>query len=126
MIVKTCEKCNAECCRYVAAEIDKPEKEKDFDEIKWFVSHKNVHVYVDEEGDWYVEFLTPCRFLGKNNKCLNYENRPKLCKDYEHDECTFYNEYTEKHRFKTIKDIEKYMKEHFRKKKNVKKNIRKS
>ena len=106
---KSCECCNAECCRYVATEIDKPEKESDFEEIKWFVSHENVHVYVDEDGEWYVEFTTPCKFLGKDNKCTNYENRPKVCKDYDHDECTFYNGSPEVITFNSVEDVERYI-----------------
>ena len=111
---KTCEACNGKCCRYVAVEIDTPETKEDFDDIKWFVSHKNVNVYVDEDGDWHVEFITPCEFLGEGNKCMNYKNRPKICRDYDHEECTFHNNYEEKHTFRNLKEIEDYIKEKFK------------
>ena len=108
MTKANCKKCNAKCCRYVSLEIDKPEDKEDFENIKWFVAHKNVNVYVDDEGDWYIEFLTHCDLL-KNNKCKDYKNRPKICRKYSKEECTFHNDYSEKHTFKTIKDVEKYL-----------------
>ena len=108
-----CEKCDARCCKYVAVEIDKPETKEDFEDIKWFVCHKNVNVFVDEDDEWYVEFLSPCEFLGEDNLCTNYENRPKICRRYSQDECTFYNDYKEKYTFTCLKEIEDYIKEKF-------------
>lgn len=37
----------------------------------------------DEEGD-YVLRSAPCPFLGGDNKCLVYEDRPKACREYPH------------------------------------------
>jgi uncharacterized protein len=37
----------------------------------------------DEEGD-YVLRTAPCPFLGADNKCLVYEDRPKACREYPH------------------------------------------
>jgi Fe-S-cluster containining protein len=37
----------------------------------------------DEEGD-YVLKTAPCPFLGADNKCLVYEDRPKACREYPH------------------------------------------
>lgn len=37
----------------------------------------------DEEGD-YVLKSAPCPFLGSDNKCLVYEDRPKACREYPH------------------------------------------
>jgi len=39
---KNCDGCPAECCKYVAIEIDTPEDIDDFEDIKWYVSHKNI------------------------------------------------------------------------------------
>lgn len=111
----TCKDCDAKCCKYVSVEIDKPEDENDFENIKWYVAHENVNVYVDEEGDWYIEFLTPCEFLEEGNKCKSYNNRPKICRDYEHDECTFHNDYSEKYTFRKLEDVEKYLRIYFKK-----------
>lgn len=37
----------------------------------------------DDEGD-YVFVSTPCPFLGADNACLVYEERPKACREYPH------------------------------------------
>lgn len=37
----------------------------------------------DEEGDFVLRF-SPCPFLGLDNKCLIYEDRPKACREYPH------------------------------------------
>lgn len=37
----------------------------------------------DEDGD-YVLKSSPCPFLGMDNKCLVYEDRPKACREYPH------------------------------------------
>ena len=43
-----CEGCSY-CCEYIAMEIDKPTTVNDFDYIFWYLIHKDVWVYVDEE-----------------------------------------------------------------------------
>lgn len=41
------------------------------------------YLHRDEEGD-YVLNSSPCTFLGADNKCLVYEERPKACREYPH------------------------------------------
>ncbi len=41
------------------------------------------YLHRDEEGD-YVLNSSPCPFLGSENKCLVYEDRPKACREYPH------------------------------------------
>ena len=110
---ETCEDCEGDCCKYVAIEIDTPETKEDFEDIRWYVCHENVNVYVDEKDIWHIEFITPCEFLEKGNKCRIYPKRPKICKEYEHNECTFHNKYKEKYIFKKLEDVENYLKEKF-------------
>lgn len=43
----------------------------------------NEYLYRDPEGD-YVLKSAPCPFLGADNKCLVYEDRPKACREYPH------------------------------------------
>jgi Fe-S-cluster containining protein len=116
---KTCEKCDGKCCKYVAIEIDNPTELKDFEDIRWYVAHKNIQVYVDEDYQWHVEFLTPCEFLGENNSCQIYEKRPVICREYGQDECLFYNDYEEKYTFKSIEEIDDYVKNVFKKGKHI-------
>jgi Fe-S-cluster containining protein len=69
----------------MAVAVDVPETEEDFDDVRWYLLHRNVRVLIDPEDDWYVAFDTPCERLGKDGQCLDYENRPELCRDYPHD-----------------------------------------
>lgn len=41
------------------------------------------YLHRDQEGD-YVLKSSPCPFLGTDNKCLVYEDRPKACREYPH------------------------------------------
>lgn len=115
MEIKNCENCNGKCCKHVAIEIDTPESKEDFENIRWFVAHKNINVYVDDDNAWHVEFITPCEFLGEHNKCQIYNNRPEICREYNQDECVFHNEYAEKHTFGSLEEIDKFIKKKFKK-----------
>ncbi len=41
------------------------------------------YLHRDEEGDYVLNF-SPCPFLGTENKCQVYEDRPKACREYPH------------------------------------------
>lgn len=41
------------------------------------------YLHCDEEGD-YVLNEAPCPFLGHDNMCIAYDNRPKACREYPH------------------------------------------
>ena len=41
------------------------------------------YLAVDEEGD-YIFRSMPCPFLGSDNFCSIYENRPRACREYPH------------------------------------------
>lgn len=112
MAKKTCDGCGAKCCRYVAIEIDTPETKEDFENIKWYVCHKNINVYFDCDDVWHIEFLTPCEFIGDDNLCTIYEKRPQICRDYSVETCLHHNDY-EEHTFTCVEDVEDYMKEIF-------------
>lgn len=79
------------CCEYMAIEIDRPETVRDFDNIYWYVIHKDVWVYVDFDNDWYVQFNTPCEKL-EGHLCGNYFNRPMMCREYKVEDCSRYGE----------------------------------
>lgn len=83
-----CEQCTATCCRYVALPIDKPKTERDFDDIRWYLMHDGVTVFV-EEGDWYCQFQTQCRNLGVDNGCTVYDIRPEICAEYKAQDCDY-------------------------------------
>lgn len=41
------------------------------------------YLRLDEDGDWVLQQL-PCPFLGDDNTCSIYEDRPKACREYPH------------------------------------------
>lgn len=110
---KGCANCDAKCCKHVAIQIDDPEDWDDFENIKWYIMHQNMEVFKDNEGDWLVEFKTPCKFLGEHEECKAYDYRPKVCRDYTEENCVLYGEgdYYEE-RFLTVEDVEAYKRKH--------------
>ncbi len=83
-----CEHCTGACCKYLALPLDKPKTARDFDDIRWYLMHEGITVFV-EEGDWYIQFPTTCRHLRPDNLCGTYETRPKICRAYKAGECDY-------------------------------------
>ena len=44
---------------------------------------RKAYLKIDEEKDYVLQTL-PCPFLGAENLCSIYENRPKGCREYPH------------------------------------------
>jgi Fe-S-cluster containining protein len=76
-----CHLCPARCCKYFALQIDAPTTPRDHDQIRWFLVHEAVVVWV-QDGDWYLEIQNRCRHLQPDNRCGIYETRPQICRDY--------------------------------------------
>jgi len=116
----SCEDCPAICCKYVTVKIDKPGNQDDFDNIKWYVAHKNVFVYEDHDGDWYVEFKTECEFLDDNKCSIHPKNEnnkhdfisPDVCQVHDADDCEFTNLKNSPYKriFKNLEQVDKYVK----------------
>jgi len=114
-----CENCSL-CCRYVALEIDAPEDQEDFDQIKWFLLHKDVWVFIDHDDSWNIQFNTPCEKLeghlcGIHPKKLGIEAdlRPHICHKHETNSCEKYgegNSFVEL--WRTIEEFEGWLKKH--------------
>jgi len=82
-------RCKRLCCRYFAFPIETPEDWDDYDDIRWYLAHENVSVFV-EEGAWYLNVKNKCRHLSENNfKCQIYDKRPNICIDYKPVNCDF-------------------------------------
>ena len=45
---KTCIACQY-CCTYVSLEIDAPKTETDYDVIRWYLAHRNINIYIDDD-----------------------------------------------------------------------------
>ncbi len=84
MTDQPCSRCNSLCCRHIAIEIDRPVSKKDYDNIRWYLMHKKVSVFVDHKSNWFIKFDTPCENIS-NNACAIYDQRPKICRDYPED-----------------------------------------
>jgi len=107
--VQDCVSCKAECCKSVTVEINTPKTKQDFDEVKWFILHENVMVYIDHDKNWNVEFVTKCKSLGPDNRCLIYEIRPAICRLYpKKGESCVYGTDACKKRFTTVEEVTAY------------------
>jgi len=109
-----CAKCTGLCCSYFALPIDTPEDKNDYDDIRWFLCHKGISVFV-EDGDWYISIKNKCRHLSqKEHRCRIYERRPRICRQYRHRNCDYVEgEYKYKLHFTSDRQMEEYMKVKF-------------
>lgn len=108
-----CHKCQASCCRYLALPIDKPKTRQDYDDIRWYLTHKDVSVFVDE-GDWYINFDADCRHIKADHRCAIYDHRPKICRGYSTHNCDLTSdEYDHELHFNHDKQMEEYIKVKF-------------
>ncbi len=85
MSENSCDGCD-KCCKYIALEIDEPETKKEFDQIRWFLIHKDVWIFIDHDDSWNIQFNTPCENL-KEGLCTVYETRPQICREYSSENC---------------------------------------
>ena len=77
----------AQCCTYVAIEIDAPTTMTEYDYLVWYLVHPGVSVFVDWNGSWFVKFETRCQHLQPNGMCGIYETRPAICREFDWKEC---------------------------------------
>jgi len=121
-----CDACTGLCCRYFALPIETPEDRGDYDDIRWFLCHKGISVFV-EDGDWYINIENRCRHLSnKDNRCMIYNKRPRICRGYSHDDCDFVEgEYDYELHFTDDRQMEEYIKIKFGNNKTGKKKAKK-
>jgi len=105
-----CERCGAQCCRYLATEIDAPRSNRDLDDIRWYLLHRDVSVFIDAEGAWFLAFDTPCRELDAAGRCRRYADRPQLCRAHgqEKGSCEFFRP-LHTVRFTTVAEFELWL-----------------
>ena len=109
-----CSECDGHCCKYISIPITKPKENIDFEEIKWWLCHKNVSVYKDHDNEWFVEVITPCKYQDpKTNLCTIYRKRSKVCKDHQTHECEANGDSDSHYKvlLSSIEDVDKYRKE---------------
>lgn len=111
-----CRKCESKCCRYFALQIDTPRTKQDFENIRWFLAHKDIEVYV-EKRKWYLEIKNKCRYLTKNNLCGIYEKRPLICREHAPSSCeSAGGELDHQFSFSDLDEFDRYLAERKRKK----------
>lgn len=72
------------CCRSLGPRITDADIRRVSSALKIKPSELTVkYLRLDEDQD-YVFRTMPCPFLGENNYCKIYENRPRACRDYPH------------------------------------------
>ncbi len=84
-----CDKCSALCCRYLALPIDNPETVREYDNIRWYLLHENIVVFI-EKKQWYIGIMSRCKHLQEDNRCGIYETRPHICRKYTTDNCDYH------------------------------------
>lgn len=78
-----CLKC-ANCCRTLGPRLT----DKDVERMAKALRMKSndvisKYLQIDEDNDLVFKTM-PCTFLGSDNYCAIYENRPKACREYPH------------------------------------------
>jgi Fe-S-cluster containining protein len=108
--VPPCTDCDSLCCRYLATEIDPPRSKRDYDDIRWYLLHRDVNVFLDAAGSWFLAFNRPCRELDAAGHCRRYATRPQLCREHgrQAGSCEFYGP-LHSVRFSTIAEFEHWL-----------------
>ena len=85
-----CSRCHqSRCCTYITEPLGAaPRSKSDFEHLLWQVSHRGVSLYKDSDG-WYLLFDAPCEHLLPEGGCAIYDDRPRICRDYDNDWCEY-------------------------------------
>ena len=118
MGIEKCLECGAKCCRYVAVEIDKPTSKADLDDVRWYVAHENVSVFI-EDGDWYINFESRCQYLTPDNRCAIYDHKPRICTSHSPKECEHGDGESDRIEFHTPAEVEEFVTRRFRRKREA-------
>lgn len=102
-----CAYCPAKCCRYFALPIETPTTWKDFEYIRWYLLHERAAVFL-EDGDWYLLVHNRCKHLDDDNRCLKYETRPRICREYSTKKCEYEDDWVYDHYFEVPEQVEEY------------------
>ena len=106
-----CKRCAGLCCRYLALPIETPGSKKEFDDIRWYLAHEGISVFV-EEKTWYLSVANRCRFLSRENRCAIYEQRPRICGGYKNASCDYSTgEYNYELHFTSVEQYEDWLRE---------------
>ncbi|MCK4341257.1 MAG: YkgJ family cysteine cluster protein [Phycisphaerae bacterium] len=103
--------------------IETPDTPAEFDDIRWYLIHDAVTVFV-EDGEWYISFHTPCRHLLADNRCGIYETRPRICRKYTTDNCDYHSgDYGWEYHFTSPEHIDEYLRASKAKSRSAKRSV---
>ncbi len=102
-----CTYCTARCCRYFALPYETPTTWKDFDNMRWFMLHGRVSIFVDN-NTWYVAVHSDCQHLLADHRCGIYQDRPEICREYTTAQCEYDNDFLYDRLFETPEQIWEY------------------
>ena len=105
-----CSRCiPAKCCQYFSLEIDTPTSKTDYDDLLWFLAHKDVSIYTQSKS-WYLMLHNRCTFLDKkSNLCKIYDKRPRICREHTTDECEYEEDWDFDKHFKSYDELERWL-----------------
>lgn len=83
-----CSSCTGLCCRYVMVPLDAPETPKAYDWLRYIIAHEGLIVTRDnDDNDWQLYIPSRCHYLAEDNRCMVYEARPVVCRQYSTEDC---------------------------------------
>ena len=86
-----CKGCPALCCNGLEEAIIRPTTHQDVENLKWELYFVNTRVFIRAKR-WYKMTMGQCRYLGEDNRCSNYENRPQICRDHNPPNCEYHGD----------------------------------
>lgn len=105
-----CQKCAGLCCRYVALPIESPDTKGDYDDIRWYLAHEGISVFV-EDDEWFINIAGRCKYLDKDNRCDIYDTRPRICRGYKDGNCDYHSgDYGYELYFTSTEELDEYIK----------------
>jgi Fe-S-cluster containining protein len=102
-----CTYCPGKCCRYFALPLETPTTWKDFEYIRWYLLHERATVFL-EDDDWYLLVHNRCKQLDENYRCMQYDTRPQICRDYSTKKCEYEDDWVYDHYFEAPEQVEEY------------------
>lgn len=76
-VSEICCKCTG-CCRYVSVDLQKPRSKDQIDLYTWYLLHKNVQIYIDNDKGWNLLLL----HLAQNYRVMGSVEFIQLVRNY--------------------------------------------
>jgi len=99
-----CSRCLAECCRYVGVEVDLA----DTDYIRYLFL-QGATLVASFSKTTQALLPTKCSNLGSDNRCMDYTNRPDICREHTSEGCLDNPDLGEDYRLYTMSDYTTFM-----------------